>query len=119
MAGGNLAYLHNFPMNTLNLFGVHVLAAGHCSEEAEGEALVEEAKEFYQRALLKSGRLTGFILIGEVSRAGFLLSLMKKKEIVSDPGELLQKTFSYQKRLPQGYGYRHGSFFPDLRVERR
>lgn len=119
MAGGNLACQHNFPTNPLNLFGVHVLAAGHCNEEAEGEALAEEAKGSYRRVLLKSGRLTGFILIGEVSRAGFLLSLMKKKEIVSDPGELLQKTFSYQKRLPQGYGYRHGSLFPDFPGERR
>ena len=119
MAGGNLACQHNFPTNPLNLFGVHVLAAGHCNEEAEGEALAEEAKGSYRRVLLKSGRLTGFILIGEVSRAGFLLSLMKKKEIVSDPGELLQKTFSYQKRLPRGYGYRHGSLFPDFPGERR
>ena len=92
------------------------MTAGNPSE-TNGQALMEEGPGFYRKILLQEGKLTGFILIGEVSQAGILLSLMKKKEIVSGAA-LLQKPFSGRKYLPPGYGYQHGSLFLRSKWER-
>ena len=111
MAGGNVSYVHNLSLNAFHLCGVPVMAAGN-SGESSGQVLVEEGADFYRKILLQDGRLTGFILIGKVSQAGSLLALMKKKEILSD-AELMPESLLRRKKLPQGYGYRHGSLFPE------
>ena len=111
MAGGNVSYVHNLSLNAFHLCGVPVMAAGN-SGESSGQVLVEEGADFYRKILLRDGRLTGFILIGKVSQAGSLLALMKKKEILSD-AELMPESLLRRKKLPQGYGYRHGSLFPE------
>ena len=87
------------------------MAAGN-SGETRGQVLVEEGSDSYRKILLQDGRLTGFILIGKISQAGSLLALMKKKEILSD-AELMPESLLGRKKLPQGYGYRHGSLFPE------
>ena len=94
MAGGNVSYVHNLSLNAFHLCGVPVMAAGN-SGEASGQVLVEEGPDFYRKVLLKDGRLTGFILIGKVSQAGFLLALMKKKEILSD-AELMPESLLHR-----------------------
>jgi NAD(P)H-nitrite reductase large subunit len=109
MAGGKVSYVHNLSLNALHLCGIPVMAAGN-SGEVNGQGLVEEGPGFYRKVLLQDGRITGFILIGEVSQAGFLLALMKKKEALSG-ADLMRKSFLGQKLLPQGYGYRHGLLF--------
>ena len=111
MAGGNVSYVHNLSLNAFHLCGVPVMAAGN-SGETRGQVLVEEGADFYRKILLQDGRLTGFILIGKISQAGSLLALMKKKEILSD-AELMPESLLRRKKLPQGYGYRHGSLFPE------
>jgi NAD(P)H-nitrite reductase large subunit len=111
MAGGNVSYVHNLSLNAFHLCGVPVTAAGN-SGESQGQVLVEEGADFYRKILLRDGRLTGFILIGKVSQGGFLLALMKKKEVLSDTG-LLPESSLHRKKLPPGYGYRHGSLFSD------
>ncbi len=109
MAGGNVSYVHNLPLNALHLCGIPIMAAGN-SGEINGQGLVEEGPDFYRKVLLQDGTITGFILIGNVSQAGFLLALMKKKEAVSS-ADLMQESFLGRKLLPQGYGYRHGLLF--------
>ncbi|MBM4332722.1 MAG: NAD(P)/FAD-dependent oxidoreductase [Deltaproteobacteria bacterium] len=116
MAGGNISCPHNLSLNAFSLCGVPVMTAGNPSE-TNGQALMEEGPGFYRKILLQEGKLTGFILIGEVSQAGILLSLMKKREIVSGAA-LLQKPFSGRKYLPPGYGYQHGSLFLRSKWER-
>ena len=111
MAGGNASYVHNLSLNAFHLCGVPAMAAGN-SGETRGQVLVEEGSDSYRKILLQDGRLTGFILIGKISQAGSLLALMKKKEILSD-AELLPVALLRRKKLPQGYGYRHGSLFPE------
>jgi nitrite reductase (NADH) large subunit len=111
MAGGNVSYVHNLSLNAFHLCGVPVMAAGN-SGESLGQVLVEEGADFYRKILLRDGRLTGFILIGKISQAGSLLALMKKKEILSD-AELRPESLLRRKKLPRGYGYRHGSLFPE------
>ena len=100
MAGGTSAYVHNFAMNALNLFGLRVMAAGHSYYDDEGSGVVllsEEREESYRKIVLRDGRLIGFILIGDTSGAGLLLSRMKRG------GE--------GSHLPPNLGYRHGLIF--------
>jgi len=111
MAGGNVTYIHNLPLNSLHLCGTPIMAAGN-SSETQGQGLVEEGPDFYRKVLLQDGKITGFILIGKVSQAGFLLALMKKKEAVSS-ADLMQDAFLGRKLLPQGFGYRHGFLFAE------
>jgi NAD(P)H-nitrite reductase large subunit len=106
MAGGKLSYVHNLSLNAFRLCGIPVMAAGN-SGETNGQVLLEEGPDSHRKILLQDGRLTGFILIGEVSQAGLLLALMKRKEILSD-ADLRQESILRRKQLPQGYGYRHG-----------
>jgi NAD(P)H-nitrite reductase large subunit len=114
MAGGNVSYVHNLSLNALHLCGIPVMAAGN-SGEINGQVLVDEGPDFYRKILLQDGRITGFILIGKATQAGFLLALMKKKETLSS-ADLIQESFLYRKQLPQGYGYRHGLLFPEYRT---
>jgi NAD(P)H-nitrite reductase large subunit len=109
MAGGKVSYVHNLPLNALRLCGIPIMAAGN-SGETKGEVLREEGVDFYRKVLLQEGRITGFILIGKVSQAGFLLALMKKKEALST-ADLTQESFLGRNLLPQGYGHRHGLLF--------
>ena len=114
MAGGKVSYVHNLSLNALHLCGIPVMAAGN-SSEVNGQGLVEEGPGFYRKVLLQDGRITGFILIGKVSQAGFLLASMKKKEALSS-ADLMQESFWGRKQLPQGYGYRHGSLFSEYKM---
>ncbi len=111
MAGGKVSCVHNLSLNSFCLCGIPVMAAGN-SGATNGEVLREEGGDFYRKILLQDGRLTGFILIGKVSQAGFLLASMKKREILSK-AELTQESFLRRKQPPQGYGYRHGLLFSE------
>jgi NAD(P)H-nitrite reductase large subunit len=110
MAGGKVSCIHNLSLNALHLCGIPIMAAGNAGE-INGQGVVEEGPDFYRKVLLQDGRITGFILIGKVSQAGFLLALMKKKEAISND-DLMPESFLGRKQLPQGYGYRHGLLFP-------
>jgi len=114
MAGGDRTYIHNFPLNAITLFGLRVMAVGHpYHEEGAGvDVFKEEGALSYRKMVMRAGRVIGFILIGDVSGAGFLLSLMKRKaEIPHDPLELLRSRISPQDYVLPHLGYRHGHLF--------
>lgn len=79
MAGGEAAYDHAIPMNAIGFFGYHVLTAGTYTGEiyrsAEGCSL---KKLFYE-----NDRLKGYILLGDVARAGIYTSLIRKETPLS------------------------------------
>jgi NAD(P)H-nitrite reductase large subunit len=87
MAGGDRTYVHNFTLNALNLFGFHVMAAGRAYYEKgpDADVLLEDRKGSYRKIVIKNGQVLGFILIGDISGAGYLLSLMKRKDVSFDP----------------------------------
>lgn len=117
MAGGNRTYIHNFTMNTLNLFGLQVMAAGHAyfQEGPEVDISQEEREGCYRKIVVKTGRVIGFILIGDISGAGFLLNLMKKKSVIPFPSrDLLPPSLSLQHYLPPNLGYHHSIHFDRL-----
>ena len=108
MAGETRRYLHNFPVNALDLFDLRVMAAGHPLMDAEpGVAVsIREKPHFYRKVVTRSGTLIGFILAGDVSGAGALLKALKsKKKIEVPPGD---DAFSLHSSVPPNMGYRRG-----------
>jgi NAD(P)H-nitrite reductase large subunit len=118
MAGGHKVYHHNFTWNALNLFDLQIMCAGYSYEERESglDVRMREERNSYRRIVVKEGRLIGFILAGDVSEAGFLLSLMKKRAEVSDGRlDLLTGPVPNRNQLPPRLGYEHG--FPLRRTD--
>lgn len=114
MAGRRLSYIHNFNLNALNLYGLQVASAGH-SLEPKGndiEIYQEQMGNGYRKAVFKSGVLIGFILIGDTSCAGPLLSRMKRGDLIDDPAALFPRTGEAPRGLPPNTGYCHGALWP-------
>lgn len=103
MAGGHRTYVHNFNLNALNLHGLQVTSAGHSSELEGGDIRVfqQEKGGNYRKIVIKSGLLIGFILIGDPSPAGALLSRMKRGDPVTDPADLLDRGGAPRGLLPE------------------
>lgn len=80
MAGGDAVHDKAIPMNSLGLLGLHAMTAGTAFSETEGGSMVEEKSEAgWKRFFLKDGYLTGFMLLGDVDRAGIYTALIREK----------------------------------------
>ncbi len=75
MAGGNQTFDTAMPMNAIGFFGLHMLTAG----AMEGECYEDIDENNYKRMFFSDGLLKGFILIGEIERAGIYTSLIREK----------------------------------------
>ncbi len=80
MAGGKKSFECAIPMNSIGLFGCHVMSAG--SYDGEKKIIKTEAglKEFYIRDKL----LKGFIIVDDTERAGIYTSLIRNKIPLDD-----------------------------------
>ncbi len=76
MAGGSSALDDLMPMNSIGFFGLHCATAGAYPQDAE---VFEDRSAGIRRLYVKGGRLCGFIVIGDVSRAGIYTSLVREK----------------------------------------
>ena len=80
MAGGSAVHDRAIPMNSLGLLGLHAMTAGTAFSETEGGSVVEEKSEAgWKRFFVKDGLLTGFMLLGDVDRAGIYTALIREK----------------------------------------
>lgn len=80
MAGGSSVFDKAIPMNSIGFFGLHAMTAGSYFGPAEGGELYEQKGEgTLKRLFTRDGLLTGFILIGNVERAGIYTSLIREK----------------------------------------
>lgn len=79
MAGEECVFENAIPMNAVGFFSLHVLSAG----TYEGECLEERSERGYKKLFVKDGRLSGFILIGDIARAGIYTSLIRDKTDLS------------------------------------
>jgi nitrite reductase (NADH) large subunit len=108
MVGRQERLVHNFPLNALHLFDLHVAAAGYPghAEPGEGEQFLIDQTRGYRKVVLKDGRMTGFILVGNVRDAGRLLAWMKRESPLSaDEQERL--SLGNEIDLPAGLRFRH------------
>jgi len=77
MAGGDAKFDKAIPMNAIGFFGLHVITAGNYV----GDTYSEIDKPFwgYKRLFYSDNRLNGFILIGNVEKAGIYTSLIRER----------------------------------------
>lgn len=75
MAGGKAEPVSSIPMNAMGMFGLHMITAG----VMEGEEHIIRGKDSYKRLCTKDNRLMGYIMVGDVERAGIYTSLIREK----------------------------------------
>ena len=75
MAGKAVEPLNAIPMNAMGLFGLHMITAGSMI----GENHILRAKDSYKRLCVKDDRLMGYIMLGDVERAGIYTALIREK----------------------------------------
>lgn len=80
MAGGEAVFDAAMPLNAVGFFGLSMTTAGNC---AEGETYVVEDGCSYKKLVWHDDLLRGFILIGNVERAGIYTSLIRRKTPLS------------------------------------
>ena len=102
MAGGREVFDKAIPMNSIGFFGLHAITAGSYFGPDEGGELYEEKGDgFLKRLFTRDGLLTGYILIGQVERAGIYTSLIRERVPLNTVNfELLKKAptlFAYSQ----------------------
>lgn len=80
MAGGKKSFDSAFPMNAIGFFGLHILTAGTYTDAVYSE----DFGETYKKLFCKDGFLTGFILIGNVNKAGIYTSIIRSRTPIKD-----------------------------------
>ena len=94
MAGVRTEYSGGTAMNSLNYFGIDIVAAGvvTTSDNDRYEVLAKRSDGIYKRLVLNDDYITGMVFIGEIDKSGIIFSLMRdhinvrafKKDLLSD-----------------------------------
>ncbi len=75
MAGGNKTYDNAIPMNSIGFWGLHIITAG----SYDGEEYIEKDGLNYKKLVTKDNLLKGFILTGDIKRAGIYTRLIRER----------------------------------------
>jgi NAD(P)H-nitrite reductase large subunit len=75
MAGGEKIFDKAIPMNAIGFFGLHIITAG----SYVGKVHAETASGNYRRLFYSSNKLNGYILIGNIEKAGIYTSLIRER----------------------------------------
>jgi NAD(P)H-nitrite reductase large subunit len=75
MAGGEKTFDKAIPMNAIGFFGLHMITAGNYS----GEEYCETKNNNYKRLFYRDNKLNGYIMIGDVEKAGIYTSLIREQ----------------------------------------
>ncbi len=75
MAGGDRAFTKAIPMNASGFLGLHMITAG----SYDGEEYLEQDEGNYKLLVTRDNHLVGFIMIGDVARAGIYTSLIREQ----------------------------------------
>ena len=62
-------------MNAIGFFDLHIITAG----DYDGDVFVEQNGQDYKKLVSKDGLLKGFILVGDVARAGIYTALIREQ----------------------------------------
>ena len=79
MAGKSGKSFNAIPMNAMGLFGLHMITAGTMT----GDDHIIRENGSYKRLCTKDDRLMGYILVGNVARAGIYTALIREKTPLS------------------------------------
>lgn len=89
MAGGPAKPEPLIPMNATGFMGLHLIAAG----VYDGEPLRSRTSDMLKLLYVKDDRLTGFIVLGQIDRAGIYTALVRERTPLSSIDfELIRET---------------------------
>lgn len=100
MAGGDKSFDNAVPMNAIGFFDYHIITAGAYT----GEQYVAEDGDSYKCLFTDNGLLKGFIMIGNVSKAGIYTAMVRNQtpladidfDLVKDNPQLMAMAKSYR-----------------------
>ena len=75
MSGTDHVFDKAIPMNAIGFFGTHIMTAGNYS----GDTYCECDENSYKKLYYSHNQLNGFILVGNVAKAGIYTSLVREK----------------------------------------
>jgi len=75
MAGGEKSFDKAIPMNAIGFCGMHIITAGNYT----GDVYTENGNGSYKRLFYNDNKLNGYILIGDVDKAGIYTSLIREQ----------------------------------------
>jgi len=75
MAGGEKSFYKAIPMNAIGFFGLHMITAG----DYTGEVFLKREENNYKKLFYSDNKLNGYILIGDVEKAGIYTSLIRER----------------------------------------
>jgi NAD(P)H-nitrite reductase large subunit len=83
-AHGEVRFGKAIPMNAIGFFGLHIITAGNYTGDVYTESMVahsgaETGKSNYKRLFYGDNKLNGYILIGNVEKAGIYTSLIRER----------------------------------------
>ncbi|MCL2077941.1 MAG: FAD-dependent oxidoreductase [Oscillospiraceae bacterium] len=78
MAGGEKAFDKAIPMNAVGFFGLHVITSGNY----DGEVYSENTDSTYKQLFYSDNKLNGYILIGNVEKAGIYTALIRERTLL-------------------------------------
>ena len=74
-AHGDVRFNKAIPMNAIGFFGLHIITAGNYT----GDVYAENSGGNYKRLFYSDNKLNGYILIGNVEKAGIYTSLIRER----------------------------------------
>ncbi len=77
MAGGDAVFDKGIRMNSIGFFGLHIMSAGTCA--ADDCVFSEITETGCKKLFAKDGVLKGFIIIGDVNRAGIYTAMIREQ----------------------------------------
>ncbi len=75
MSGNDFVFDKAMPMNAIGLLGLHIITAGNY----EGKSYVKKTENSLKILYVKDNLLKGYIMIGDIKRAGIYTSLIREK----------------------------------------
>jgi len=113
MAGKEVRYPGSLPLNVIEIGGVSLVSCGVVNPPDDAfEVLSREEESRYRKFVILDGRLVGFVLVGDVEKAGLFVHLIRERfPLYSLKDKLLDERFGlvalpaeYRKYLVQGAG---------------
>lgn len=85
MAGLDVYYEGSLGMNSAHFFGFNVISAGIVESTGEEKVYTNYIPgKFYRKLVIRNGCLVGMVSAGEITGAGILTGLVKRKAFVED-----------------------------------
>ncbi len=99
MTGSRTVYHGGIPMNSIEIFGLPVISAGKATPEKPSQSVLfksDEISKKYKKLVFEDERLVGYIMLGDVERAGIYTGLIRSRTDVSKfRYELIGENFGF------------------------